>query len=551
MKKLTSIALATSFAFAMGGVQAAETPNLKILNEFSTGWVKNFNPFVGGRQSVDMVLEPLVIFNMLDNMKPHYWLATGYSVSDDLKVLTINLREGVKWSDGEDFNADDVVFTYTYPKDHPEIDTTGIASKVEKAVKIDDYTVELHLIGENAFAANDLLGQGLMMLPEHYWSKVDEPATDTYEAMIGTGPFTELKRFTPQVYVQCTNGNYWNKDLAVECVEFPQFASNDAALEMMSKGESDWNGIFIPDVDRLFVEKDEHNKYWFPSGDGVRITMNFQSENEPARRAYESLEFRQAFSLSMDRDAMMMIGAYGYVTGGNPASDLPPVQWGWRSAEADKVWNQYNQYDIKKAKELLAKGGFKDVTGDGFVENQDGKPFQFKIQVPSGWTDWVNNATIAAEGLRMAGINANVITPEANAYAENWDGGNFDACFCGGSIQSSPWKFYDFTMHSRFVKGSQWWSTTATNYVNADLDAAIEELAGTIDEAKQRELVNKIEMINAQEIPQIPLYYNGVWYSYNDSRFTGFWNAENPVGHPAPWNNNNRLLHLMDIKPRS
>ncbi|RKF18545.1 ABC transporter substrate-binding protein [Alginatibacterium sediminis] len=550
MNKLTSIAVATSMAFAIGSVQAAETPNLRILNEFSTGWVQNFNPFIGGRQSVDMVLEPLVIFNMIDNMKPHFWLATGYSMSEDLKVLTLNLREGVKWSDGEDFTADDVVFTYTYPKDHPEIDTQGIASKVEKAVKVDDYTVELHLVGENAFAANDLIGQGLMMLPEHYWSKVENPANDTYEAMIGTGPMTELKRFTPQVYVQCTNGEYWNKDLSVECVEFPQFGNNDAALEMMAKGETDWNGIFIPDVERTFVSQAEGNKYWFPSGDGVRITMNFQTENESARRAFESVEFRKAFSLAMDRDAMMMIGAYGYVTGDNPASDLPPVQWGWRNKDADKIWSEFYQFDVKKAKQHLADGGFKDTNGNGFVENQDGETFQFKIQVPSGWTDWVNNAAIAVEGLRAAGIDASVVTPEANAYAKNWDGGNFEACFCGGSIQSSPWKFYDFTMHSRFAQGPQWWSTSMTNYVNPELDQLIETLGATIDTAKQKEIVDRIEMINAVEIPQIPLYYNGVWYSYNDTRFTGFWNAENPVAHPAPWNNNNRLLHLMDIKPR-
>ncbi|MGR5543115.1 ABC transporter substrate-binding protein, partial [Vibrio campbellii] len=82
--------------------------------------------------------------------------------------------------------------------------------------------------------------------------------------------FTEIERFTPQVYIQCKNEHYWNEELALSCLEFPQYSSNDAALEMMGKGETDWNGIFVPDIERLFVNAAEGNKYWFPSGDGVR-----------------------------------------------------------------------------------------------------------------------------------------------------------------------------------------------------------------------------------------------------------------------------------------
>ena len=150
MKTKALSTIAAALALSITGAQA-ETPNLKILNEFTTGWVQNFNPWVGGRQSIDMAYEPLVIFNQIDNLKPHYWLAESYKMSEDLQVLTINLRKGVKWSDGEAFNADDVVFTYTYPKDHPEIDTSGITGKVERAEKVDDYTVKLHLKKANAF----------------------------------------------------------------------------------------------------------------------------------------------------------------------------------------------------------------------------------------------------------------------------------------------------------------------------------------------------------------------------------------------------------------
>ncbi|WP_394149643.1 ABC transporter substrate-binding protein [Vibrio maritimus] len=553
MMKLTSVtAIATAASLALSAPVLADDnnsmPNLKILDEFSTGWVRNFNPWFGGRHNFSY--EALMLFDLLDDSKEHYFLATGYEMSDDLTELTVNLREGVKWSDGKPFTADDVVFSFEYPTKHPEIDVTGLATKIEKIEKVDDYTVKITLKEANAFAAQDVIGEQTKIVPKHIWEGISSPAAETNPNPVATGPFTEVARFTPQVYILCKNPHYWNTELSVNCVEFPQFASNDAALELLAKGEVDWGGIFIPDIDRTYANKNPNNKYWFPSSDGVRLTLNYKTENEGALKAFNDLNFRKAVSLSMDREAMMYIGAYGYVSGDNPATNLPTAQWRWRDAEADKIWQDLAKYDIEAAKTLLSEAGFKDVSGDGFVENPDGSKLNFRIQVPSGWSDWVNNTSIAVEGLRAAGINATVVTPEVNAYSSNWESANFDAQFGGGSLQSSVWKFYDFTMHSRYQKTPMWWSTASTNYVNEQVDQWIEELGQTKDEAKQKEIVAKIERHMAENVIQIPLYYNGVWYTYNDSRFEGFANAEDPFVHPAPWDGMSRFVHILNIKPK-
>lgn len=544
----STLAMAIAMPVQANEVTTEEMPNLRVLNDSTTGWVRNFNPWVGGR--TNFAYESLVIFSQLDSSDVHPWLASSYELSQDMKMITVNLREGVKWSDGEDFTADDVVFSYTYPTNYPEIDGAGMGSRIEKIVKINDHKVEIHLPEANAFAAEDIIGEGVRMIPKHIWSKIDAPAAFVNENPVGTGPFTEIQRFTPQVYIQCRNPHYWNKDLKINCLEFPQYSSNDAALEMLSKGEIDWAGIFIPDIERTFVSKHPNNKYWFPSNDGVRIAMNYNTKNEAASEAFSNINFRRAMNLSMDREAMIMIGAYGYVEGGNPATNLPKTHWSWRDDQADESWSQLYRYDVKAAKAELEKGGFKDITGDGYVETPSGKPLTFRIQAPSGWSDWVNNVGIAVEGLRMAGINANIITPEVNAYAQNWANNDFEATMAAGTIQSSAWRFYDQTMHSRYADTGIWWSTSMHNYTSDDLDSLIESLGKTRDVEKQKELGAQIERIYAEQAVQVPLYYNGVWYVYNDARFEGWASADNPFVMPAPFEGMDRLIHLMNLKPR-
>jgi len=549
MKKTLLVASLLSIASTVSVAEVNDQPNLTVLAESSTGWVRNFNPWIGGRS--DWAYESLVVFDILNNDKVHYWLATGFELSENLKELTVKLREGVKWSDGEGFSADDVVFTFDYAKAHPEIDKAGLSGSVASIEKIDDYTVKITLKKANAFAATEVLGENVRIVPKHVWSKIDNPSGQVNENPVGTGPFTEIKRFTPQVYVQCRNPNYWNEALKVNCLEFPQYFSNDAALEMLANGKVDWAGIFVPDIERTYTSKNPHNKYWFPSNSAVKISFNYDTKNENAGKAFKNIEFRKAVNLVMDRQAMINIGVYGYVKGGNPASALPKGLWNWRDAAADKTWSEYYQYDLKKAKKVLQGAGFKDVDGDGFVENPDGSEFEFSLQVPSGWTDYVNNAAIAVEGLRAVGINSRVITPEVNVYAENWKSDDFEANFGSGGLKPSVWRFYDYTMHSRYANTGMWWSTSLHNYKNQELDGLIDELALTLDVAKQREITAQIEATYADNVVQVPLYNNGVWYLYNDSRFEGWASEDNQIIFPAPYEGMSRIVHLMHLKPKA
>ena len=150
---------------------------------------QNFNYFVPGthrNQGAHQAMwEPLFILNYeTGEIEP--WLGTAFEANDAQDVWTLSLREGIKWSDGEDFNADDVVFTLQLLLDD-ETSTLSYAADMQQWVdsveKIDDLTVQFNLNASNPRFQLDYFSVriwgGVVILPEHIWAGQD-PFTFTF-----------------------------------------------------------------------------------------------------------------------------------------------------------------------------------------------------------------------------------------------------------------------------------------------------------------------------------------------------------------------------------
>lgn len=128
--------------------------------------------------------EPLFFYNVYED-RHIPWLAESFAYSDDNGTITINLREGALWSDGEPFTADDVVFTFDLLLRNAAgagdmRDAADVAGRVASVTAIDDLTVEIELTAPDPrFIFTHLtnhMGQGLYWLPEHVWRDVEDPA---------------------------------------------------------------------------------------------------------------------------------------------------------------------------------------------------------------------------------------------------------------------------------------------------------------------------------------------------------------------------------------
>ncbi|WP_417838920.1 ABC transporter substrate-binding protein [Tritonibacter scottomollicae] len=549
MKFTATAGLLASVALWTTAVQAEETV-VSALPEQVTAWVKNFNPFnqtTAAPSVMHFMYEPLIIFNALDGGKPIYRLATAFEYSDDLSTITVTLRDGVEWSDGEAFSADDVVNSFELALNNVALDSVGMSNMLSSVEKIDDQTVQFNLSTPSSQAMYQIVR--VPIVPEHIWSDIADPVTFTNPDPVGSGPLTEIRRFTPQEYIQCRNDNYWDAEsLKVDCMRFPQIANNDQALAAAANGELDWMGSFLPDIENTFVAKDpEHHRYWLPGGSLVAFYMNFEAPDAGDSAAFNNVDFRRAVSMSFDREAMVEIAGYGYPTINQYPSGLGRAFHSWNNPEVEDKFGGFTQYDVEGARALLAEAGFEDTDGDGFVETPAGEQIDIEVIVPNGWTDWVNSSQIAVEGLNAAGIKANVSTPESAIWTEKLIKGDYDMAINSVRVGATPFNQYLDSLHEINQAKSRF---AASRYYNEELSGLLDAFTQTSDTEKQMAIMADVQKIVGEEMPLAYVFNNPRWYQYNTKRFTGFFSAENPVANPVAHKTNPaRLMHLLALRP--
>lgn len=549
MLKTTLIAAVSVATLAMAAPASAQNV-LTLSSEQTTTFVRNFNPF--GQTSaryttLDFMYEPLVVFNRLNGNEPNFRLAESYELADDLQSITFVLRDGLKWSDGEALTADDVVFTYDYIKKFPALDFISVSAQLASVEKVDDRTVKFNLNEPNSLIANTIVG--MPIVPEHIWADIADPVTFANENPVASGPMTEITRFTPQVYEQCRNPNYWDADnLKVDCLRMPQLADNPQVLAALADGTLDWATSFIPDIDNTFVAKDpEHHKYWFTPSSLVSFQVSQITPDENNRKAFTDVNFRRALSMLIDRQTIVDIAGYGYPLVNEDPASLGELYKAFANPEVETQYGQYGKFDLEAAVALLDESGYVDGDGDGFRDNPDGTPIAIDIMVPNGWTDWIDAVQISIESLTEAGLNVKMSTPEAAVWTQNLIDGTYSMTLNALASAANPYFPYIRSFNPGDFGKSRF---TAPHWENAEVMTLLDQYTQSKDPAEQKSLMDQLQLIVAEAMPIIPVYNSPSFYEYNTSRFTGWADAENPKYSPVVSNANPaRLLQLLDLDP--
>ena len=515
---------------------------LTVSQEQTAAWVRNFNPLLSGGMArwptANGVFEPLMIFNpMAGEHVP--WLATAITWVDGARVLEVQLREGVVWSDGEPFDADDMAFTLRLMKEQRALDGSGLWTYAESAEQIGSHTVRLTF--KKPYAPGRSLVGGLIVVPEHIWSTVEDPVRFANPDPVATGPFTEVLRFDPQVWELGRNPRYWRGPVAVEALRFPAFPSNEQATLALIHGEVDWAANFVPAIDRIFVGRDpEHHHYWFPAVAGsIYLYPNHR------HAALADVRVRKAISKALDRERMVQVAMYDYTTPAD-ATGLSEGHGAWKNRAQVGAWANH---DAEQAQALLSEAGW-TLGADGLRQNTQGEALRLEISTVAGWSDWVRAAQVIANDLRAIGVDARIRSHDFSAWFERLQRGDFDLSIGWTVDGASPYAHYRAMMSSRLLKPVG--EVSALNwhrYGNAEADRLLDAWARSPDPAAQRDYAHELQTLFLDEAPAIPLFLNPSWGECSTRRFTGWPSADDPYARLSPNHGAEALLVMNALKP--
>ncbi len=349
-------------------------------------------------------------------------LAQKWEEKEGGRVYIFHLRRNVRWSDGEPFTADDVVFTYRDIYLNPQIPNStgdmfrGILKSQEDIKnfvrKIDKYTVEFRL--PEAFAPF-LNALSAPILPKHKLERFVKEGnfmtawnvnTDPKD-IVGTGPY-RLKRYIKGVMVEYeANPYYYEYDNSGRQLPYIKrkigyiVQDPDTALLKYSLGEIDYMGVRPQDV--LFISRVK-NTTLYDLGPTPSTTFLVFNQNPNSKvpkhklRWFQNREFRRAISHAIDREGICYL-----VYNGLADPLYGPITPANRPYYTEGLFPVY-EYNLKKARAILESLGFKDRNGDGWLEDPEGNTLEIVLLTNAGNKEREAIGNMIKEDLEKIGI---------------------------------------------------------------------------------------------------------------------------------------------------
>lgn len=433
------------------------------------------------------------------------WLAESWEISSDGTEYTLYLREGIVWSDGEPFTANDVKFTFDYEQKYIPIAGGMEAGIVDHVQVIDDNTVKFVLIQPFSSFLSKLTS--FMIIPEHIYKNVEDPAGFLgKEAVIGTGPFL-LDQFHKEhgSYRFISNDKFWGPDTVVETVEFVPVSDEMLSFE---QGEIDFASL-SPDVFNRFASDKDIRIVQQPAVWAYQLYFNMNKRTE-----LNDVKVRQAFVYAIDREEL--VEKVGRGAGKPGRMGILPEDHIWYNADQPEY-----SFNPEMAKKLLDEAGWIDTDGDG-IRDKGGKKLSYVLTLSSAE---VRIGELLKQRLNDVGIDVQVKALETKSRDSNLNNGDFELAISG----YGGWGRDADYLRTRFcniVSQSESVSSEATvfGYHNDTLNVLGVMEQTELDDEKRKAIVFEMQTVLAEDIPAIPLYYTTNHDAWRISKYDGWMN---------------------------
>jgi peptide/nickel transport system substrate-binding protein len=513
----------------------------------------NWNPlatgvFAPGTQG--LIYEPLYMY---DPIKGAYdpWLATGGEAAGwKGTTYVINVRSGVKWSDGQPLTGADVAYSINLARTNAADPYSANVATVKNATASGN-TVTVTFTGTPGYTEfTDYLWKA-PVLPQHVWSKLAASAiaTDANAHPVGTGPMT-LDTYNTQEVAYQTSPTWWATSALGLSFKFKYLVdvvngSNQQELSQLLAGNLDWSNNYLPGINQLAGAQQGQSGYQFKffyskapymlSGNTVWLEPNI------SKAPMNNVNFRRALAYALNPAAIAQAVYGGIAAPANPTGLLPTLASAGFISQS--VLTQYAAtYDPAKAKQLLASAGYHGQA--------------ITLMAPQGWSDWNTAQTVIQQELQAVGINLQVVEPQAPQRTTDITNGNYDLALDNNAgLDSTPWSYFQRVFQLPIAKQQ----TAQLNWerISSPKDWALVQQAATVpltDTSKLNSIYSQLEADFLQQQPEIPLWYNGVWFQGNTQYWSNFPSSTgNDQNIPAMWNGYigamTTVLALANLKP--
>ncbi|MEN8683861.1 ABC transporter substrate-binding protein [Marivita sp.] len=495
----------TTFALSMAAALLATTAtvNAETLRWARSGDALTLDPHAQNEGPTHTIrhqmYEPLIIRDVTGAFEPA--LATDWAPSaDDANVWVFNLREGVKFHDGADFTAEDVVFSFERAK-QPNSDMKELIGSITEVRAVDDYTIEMVTDGPNPILPSNLTNLFIM---DKGWTEANNTAnvqdfeggeiTFATTNANGTGPYILESREPDVKTVMVKNDNYWGiGQFPMEVTEIVYTPIQNAATRVaaMLSGEVDFlQDMPVQDLERvnsaegLVVKQAPQNRViFFGMNQGAD---DIESDNVDGKNPLADVRVRKAMSMAVNRDAIRQVVMRGQ---SQPAGMIaPPFVNGWTEA-----MDSESTTDIEGAKALLAEAGYADG-------------FSIRLDCPND--RYVNDEAICQAAVGMMGQIGVTVNLDAKPKAQHFPlitEGQTDFYMLGWGVPTYDSEYiFNFLVHGRESDVGTW---NGTGFDNDELDAKIKSLASNTDlEARNADIASIWRVVQDEQL-YIPIHH--------------------------------------------
>lgn len=426
----------------------------------------------------------------LDNL-PVGSLAEDWTTSDDGLVWTFNLKEGVKWHDGEEFTAEDVTFTFNDLVLNASLGSNGASNykTLKEVVEVDPYTVEFHL--KSPFASLPAyLAFNSEILPAHKFEGVENPWEFTdfnKENPVGTGSFKMGEYVSGQSLKLVKNDEYHNGKPNLDSVTFKILPDVNTQIAQALSNELD-----------IFVLEDKSSLARIEQADNIElvtadITRYFWISLDMENPKFQDVKVRQAMLHAIDRETIINSVLEGYGEVANAA--ITPDQKQYFKDDLKTY-----EFDPEKSKELLKEAGWEDSNGDGILD-KDGEDFSFQFDIALQG-DLEQIAVLVQQYLKNVGFDVKLNTLEWNTMIQkNIIDRDFDMILNWWSYPSDP------DVYAQYHSSNAGTGNNIPGYQSEELDKLLEQGQSTSDPDERAVVYAEVQEYMAENLPYIYLWY--------------------------------------------